>query len=330
MKRVLVTGATGFLGGVAARRMHTAGYDVLCTGRNIKAGQGLTAVGLTFVAADLCQPDALHALCQGVDVVVHSAALSSPWGPADSFTSANITASENLLLAAERAGVKRFVHISTPGIYFDHSDRFNVREDDPLPARSVNDYARTKLVAEQRVRAQRMPYIILRPRAIYGPGDTTLFPRLVRALGRGRLPVIGKGDNFCDLTYVDNVCDAIVAAVESGPEACGYAYNITDGQPVLLWELIARLARTLELPQPKGRLPVWAALAMATAMEAVYRLAHLRGEPLLTRYGVGLLGSSMTLDISRAREKLGYAPAVGLDEGLDRFVRWYREQPTDN
>jgi nucleoside-diphosphate-sugar epimerase len=325
--RVLVTGATGFLGGAVARRLHAQGHDVLATGRDLLRGERLSASGLTFRAADLGDRMQVRDLTVSCDWVVHCAALSSPWGPTQSFVRANVVSTGHLVDAALAARVGRFVHISTPSIYMGQGSRLGVCEDDPLPP-PVNDYARTKLHAERIVTAAKskgLASIILRPRALFGPGDTTIFPRLLRALQRGRLPVIGDGQNMVDLTYIDNAVDAVELACQAGPEAVHSVCNISNGEPVKLWSVIATLAAALGLHAPSRKVSRRTAMALAGAAEAWARAARAKQEPTLTRYGVSVLADSMTLDLSRARTLLGYRPQVSIDEGLARFVQSQKE-----
>jgi nucleoside-diphosphate-sugar epimerase len=326
--RILVTGATGFLGGAVAQALHGAGQHVLATGRDRARGASLSQAGLDFMPAELCERGAAEALCQEVDAVVHCAALSSPWGPRQAFERCNVEATALLLAACQRARVQRFVHLSTPSVYMGGGDRELVREDDALPS-PINHYARTKLEAERHVRsahAQGLASIILRPRAIFGPGDTTIFPRLLRALETRRLPVIGDARNRVDLTYVDNAVRAVLCALEAPASACGQVYNISNGEPVLLWDVLRWLCAELELPPPRGRLPRSAAMLLGATLELFHHIARPEQEPKLMRYTVQVLSCSMTLDISRARSQLGYTPGPSVQDGLTRFVAWWKEQ----
>ena len=255
--KILVTGATGFLGGRVARRYAEAGHAVVGTGRNADAGAQLESDGITFAKVPLSERDALIEACAGRDLVVHCAALSSPWGTPEAFETANVLGTENVLAGCEKHAVARLVHISTPSLYMSRKDRFAVRESDPLPA-PINEYARTKRIAEERVdEASRrgLSVVSLRPRALFGPGDTVIFPRIARALREKRLPVIGRGDSIVDMTYIENVADAVLAAAAAPESAAGNKYNITNGEPVRLWDVIATLAKAMDVPLPTKRLP---------------------------------------------------------------------------
>jgi nucleoside-diphosphate-sugar epimerase len=149
-------------------------------------------------------------------------------------------------------------------------------------------------------------------------------PRLIRAYQEGKLKVIGNGRNVADLTSVSNVADAIVLSMNAGPQAINGTYNISNGEPVLLWKAIGEVLNALGHQLPQGKVPLGIALFAARMMETKARLTGMK-EPSLTRYGVGTLTQSLTMDISAAREKLGYAPKMNTQEAIAEFVKWYKE-----
>ena len=325
MARILVTGATGFIGMHVARQLRQAGHAVLCSGRDPQRLQTLGAEGLPTAAADLVQ-DPLAPLVEGAEAVVHCAALASPWGARAAFVQANVEATGRLLDAAQRAGVRRFVHLSSPSIYFQLRDRLDIPETFTPPARWVNAYAETKWLAEERVRqavGRGLPAVILRPRAVFGEGDRAIFPRLLAIAGRGWFPQVGGGRALVDVTYVGNVAVAVEAALQSRVPGDGRSFNLTNGEPMPVAELLTMLFSALDMQVRMVRLPRHAALLLARFAEAVARCRPGRPEPRLTRYGVGVLGFSQTLDIGAARRQLGYVPEVSVGEGVERFARWW-------
>lgn len=322
--RIVVTGATGFLGAAVARRLRAdnAGAAILGLGRDASKGELLHADGVEFKAVDLVDADSVSATLEGADAVVHCAALSSPWGPAAAFHAANVTATENVARACVAAGVPRLVHISSPGMYHDGRPHRGIREDHPLPGRAVNHYAASKRLAEERVREitrdTGVRTIILRPRAIFGPGDTSLLPRIAAALRSGRLPRIGDGNCVVDMTYIENAVDAVLLALDVDTPPDAPAYNISNGEPVRIWNVIDRLAAAIGAPPVQRHVPAPVARAVASALEAAHRVFMPDREPALLRYGVELLSVDMTLDISAARAELGYVPRVDMDTALAR------------
>lgn len=322
--KVLITGGTGFLGGALARRLQAQNHvEVTVTGRNVEIGRQFEQQGMRFVQAELSDGSAMQQLCENQKIVYHCGALSSPWGRWADFYAANVIGSKHIIQGCFRHGVKRLIHVSTPGVYFNGQPRFNLTEDAPLPRQQNNDYTRTKLLAEQLIdaaSADGLPVITLRPRAIFGAGDTTIFPRLIRAIESGRLRVIGDGQTLTDLTYIDNVVDALLLCQHSDETTLGRKYNITNGEPIQIWAMMNTLCQRLGSPPPSGQVPKWMAYAAATTLEAGYKLARPDREPPLTRYTVGLFSTSLTLSIEAARHELGYEPRVSLDDGIETVI----------
>jgi nucleoside-diphosphate-sugar epimerase len=317
--KVLVTGATGFLGKATVLRLAAQGHEVTSLGRNRAIGEGLPG----FRPVDLADEQGMIAACAGQDAVIHSGALSSVWGPYEAFHQANVLGTRHLIKGCQRHGVAKLINVSSPTIYFDFRERHGIKESDPLPARGVNAYAVTKRLAELELEGSGLRWVNFRPRGIFGPGDTAILPRIIRANREGMVPLIGREDPLLDLTYVDNVVDALVAAL-AAPAAVGKTYNLSNGAPVRLWATLASLFEQLGQPMRGRRMSYHGALAAATAMEWAGRL---RGqEPVLTRYTVGVLSRGMTLDITAARQDLGYEPKVGMEEGMARFVSWWKQQ----
>ena len=326
--RVLVCGATGFLGSHVVRRL-AAREDVehvVAAGRTRKAVHDVAHDKVEYVLGDLAEAATVAALFSGAPThVVNCASLSSPWGRAADFERANVTTQALLIAAAEGYGVERYVYISSPSIYALDGTRLGVRESDPLPRRYVNHYARTKVAAERLLAASALDYVTLRPRDIVGAGDTVIMPRLLRAHDRGRLRVVGSGRNVVDLTPVRSVVAAVERALapDLPTEALREAYNVTNGDPVELWPTVNGVLARLGRPEVTRRIPRWLGLAAAGLAEGRARLTPGQPEPALTRYGIRVLADSTTLDIAKARKRLGYAPAHSLDEALDEYVAWH-------
>ena len=332
MSRFLVTGATGGLGRNAVRLLQERGVAVRACGRNLDAGRALQREGAHFVALDLarCTDGEMDALVAGVETVWHCAALSSPWGAEADFMAANVTATRRLLDAAARAGVGNFVHISTPAIYFDYRDRADVPESF-RPAAFVNAYARTKALAELEVQrgVQQHPAMrcaILRPRAIFGPHDQVLMPRLARVLDArgGRLPLPRGGAARIDVTYVDNVVHAMWLASTNAALPSGSVFNVTNQEPAQLKDILQRLfGDAMGQPFRIVALPYPLMAAIARAMQFAARFTG--KEPALTPYSVGAIGFDMTLDNTHAQQLLGYRPLVTLSDGIARTAAWMKQ-----
>lgn len=327
--RALVTGGTGFLGRRLAVRLCRSGWDVTAMGRRADAGRELEALGIRFAQADLRSAEETADACAGQDAVFHCGALSASWGAYGQFYDANVKGTEHLLAGCFRHGVGRFIHVSTPSVYFRAAHRMNVSEADPLPARQASAYAATKRLAEaavERACAAGLPAVIVRPRAIFGPGDASILPRIIAANAARGVPMIDGGRALIDLTYVDNVVDALLLCQSASDAVLGRVYNITNGEPLPFAEAAARLFAKLGVPLRAKKLPFAAAYAAAAAMELAALWLPGSREPLLTRAMAGMLGRSQTLDISAARRALGYVPRIGVDEGMDVFAAWWKER----
>jgi 2-alkyl-3-oxoalkanoate reductase len=300
---ILVTGATGCLGGATVRRLVAAGHAVTASGRNPAKGAELAADGVTFSPADLTDQPTMEALAARHSVIIHSGGLSSAWGRREDFIRANVGPTRVLVQAARSAG-SRLIFVSSPSIYFDFTDRYDIDSDAPPAARPVNAYAESKLLAEGLVREASksgLDAAIIRPRAIFGANDSALMPRLLRAAARGRIPLIDGGRALLDMSYVDNVADVLIAAALHPAPLRGRSYNVSN-------------------------VPIGFSLAYAAAaaMEAAAYLRPSRPEPVLTRYTVGVLGRSQTLAIDRAKNELGWAPRIALRDGIERTLSAWR------
>jgi nucleoside-diphosphate-sugar epimerase len=329
--RVLITGGTGFLGRHLVWHLVRAGHDVVFTGRNrAQASEVLTlthseslAGSASFVAlahGDPASAQTLSAAARGADAIIHCAGLSSPWGRRDAFERANIASAREVIDACAAHGIARLVHISTPSLYFDFRDRIDIRENEPLPS-PVNEYARTKGIAEQQVMHSQIESVIaLRPRAIFGPWDNTLLPRLLRVARKTQLPLMRDGAALIDMTYVDNVVHAVMLALAADLRRA--TFNITNGEPMPVIALFKALADGFGFDARFRSVPYPLLDAIARTLEFGARFAP-GWEPPLTRYSAGLLAFSQTLDLTQAREVLGYQPKVTFSDGLQRTATWF-------
>ncbi|MFY0680739.1 MAG: NAD(P)-dependent oxidoreductase [Thalassovita sp.] len=311
--RVLVTGATGFLGKAVLRRLGAAGIG---QGRDPARCAAASGEGFKLVQWALPGPPPEDAELNEVEAVVHCAALSSPFGPASAFQSTNVLGTKSVLDFARSRAVKRFVFISSPSIYFAPRDQLNVPEDMPLPP-AFTPYAQSKSAAEELVRMARdLGPIILRPRGIYGPGDTTLLPRLLNAARARPLPRFRKGRAQIDLTYIDDVVNAVQRALTAGPEMHGQAFNISGGQVLPISHIVEQTCEKAGIVPKWRNMPFRPALAVARAAETIALMRRDPREPVATRYGLGLFAFEQSLDISRAKAALGWRPEVHFQDGL--------------
>ena len=328
MKRnCLVTGGGGFLGLVMVRKLRQRGDRVTVLARSRHAS--VEALGAESLQGDLADREVALAACRGRDVVFHVASKAGIWGPEAEYQRINVQGTRNLLDGCREAGVPRLVYTSTPSvIYHPSASLEGVDESLPYPERFECAYARTKAAAERMVLEAHgrdgLSTVALRPHLIYGPGDPHLVPRVLQRAREGRLVRVGTGENRVDLTFVENAADAHLLAAERVETAGGRAYFLSDGEPVLLWKWLADLLTQMGIPPVRRSMPYGAAWALGAAMEGVYALLRLKGEPRMTRFLASQLATSHWFDISAARRDLGYEPRVSGAEGTRRLVEWLR------
>ena len=308
--KILVTGATGFLGKYVIEELLDHDYSIVAFGRNEKVGKALESERVQFVKGDLGSIDELRQAFQDIDAVVHAGALSTAWGPWKAFYQANVIGTQNVLTLCREFAVQRLVYVSSPSIYAAGKDQLNIKESDAPKQNHLNNYIRSKLASEKLFPDYPdVPSIILRPRGLFGVGDTSILPLVLRLSRKIGIPLIRGGEQLMDMTCVENVALAILLALEA-KEAHGQVYNITNGEPKGLGESIHY-----------RKIPAGLVAGVAYSLEGVYRLFHLKAEPPLTRYTYYLLRYSQTLDIQKAQTELGYYPKITIEEGIDKYVQ---------
>lgn len=321
----LVTGATGFLGQRICSDLLGKKESVVAQGRNSLIGSDLIKQGCTFVKVDLREN--IEHICHGIDCVIHSAALSSPWGKREDFIDINVKATIKLIESAIKNKVKKFIYISSTSVYFDFTNRINIKETDYVAKKAPSLYTETKLMAENAILKYKdqIDIVIIRPRGIFGPKDTTLIPRVINAHDKGKLAIIGNKDTLLDLTYVGNVSYASLLASISNIES-GQIYNITNGEPVRVWKLIEEILARTNRELNKKVIPFTLVYYLAWLSELICSLPFINKEPTFTRYTTGLLAKSQTLNIDKAKDQLGYKPIMNMKDAIDETLNWYIEE----
>lgn len=297
------------------RRFQETGWKVTGLGR-----RSLQAPD--YVSHDLQSP--LPTALDGcADLVVHAAARSNPWGTRQQFHADNVVGTQNVIDFCLRNGMPKLIYVSSSSIYYRPEHQWDITEETPLPDRHVNEYAATKRQAENLVRAYPGRWAILRPRAVFGPGDTVLLPRIIHAARQGRLPVFYSPDGpvVGDLIFIENLVDYVQAAATN--ERVAGVFNLTNDQPVPILEFLFTVFDRLGIPRPTRRVSAVTAMAMARFLELFHRTFLPRSEPAITRFGVHVFRYSKTFDVTKATEQLG-PPRISLDEGLDRTVSWFK------
>lgn len=326
---VLVTGASGFVGGAVVRALAGAGTPVRAMVRD-----PVTApAGVEVAVAELGDTAALARAVTGVRAVVHAAALLGEFGRPAEFFAVNVAGTDRLMQEAAAAGARRFVFLGSPSALMapDGGDQLGIDETVPYPDRFLNSYCQTKAVAEQLVLAADTPAFTtcsLRPRAVWGPGDRHgPIVQILAKLRAGRLPDLSGGrEVLASLCYIDHLTHAVQLAL-TAENVGGRAYFVADAEPVQVWPTMAAVAERFGLPPPRVTVPAPVLGGALAAIETVWRIPAVaqRWTPPLSRYAVALVTRSATYDLSRAERELGYRPTVPFAEGLDRFHDWVTE-----
>jgi nucleoside-diphosphate-sugar epimerase len=312
-----VTGGSGFIGGKLVQRLVAEGRPVRALARSDAAAERVAKLGAEAVRGDLADRASLAAGAAGAEVAFHLAAHLGEWGAWADFERGNVEGTQNALAACAEAGAKRFVHCGTEAALMAGEPLAQVDETAPLRPDSRAPYPATKARAEQAVRAaarEDFETVVVRPRFVWGKGDTTLLPEMVATVESGRFAWIGGGRNVTDTTHVDNVVEGLILAAAKGRS--GEAYFVTDGEPVVFREFVTDLLRTQGVEPPDRSLPAWTAAPMARVCEAAWKALPLPGTPPMTTFRSWLLTQECTIDISKARTELGYSPVVTHEQGL--------------
>ncbi len=324
--KLLVTGGGGFLGQALCRALLTRGQEVASFSRSRHAA--LDALGVRQLQGDLADREAvLAAFAEGFDAVLHNAAKAGTWGSYQSYFDANVTGTRNVIAACRAHGIGRLVHTSTPSVAHRATHPVEGASADEVPyGEGVKaHYATTKIIAEREVLAANdaaLATVALRPRLIWGPGDTQILPRLVERARAGRLRLVGSGDNLVDTTYIDNAAQAHVDALEhlhAGAACAGRAYFISNGEPWPLREVLNGLLRAAGAPEVQATLPFRAAYAVGAVCEVLWTALPLRGDPPMTRFLAEQLSTAHWYSMAPATRDFGYVPKVSMAEGLARL-----------
>ena len=290
--------------------------------RSERAAERVRSLGAEAVMGDLDDPASLRAGAEGCEVAFHSAAKVEDWGDPADYERLNVRGTQNVIDACGAAGVRRLVHVGTEAALMAGEPLVNVDETAPLRPDSRALYSSSKARAEQLVRdgnGERLETVVVRPRFVWGRGDTTLLPALVEMVRSGRFRWIDGGRSLTATTHIDNTVEGLRLGATRAP--AGGVYFVTDGEPVVFREFLTRLLGTQGVEIPDKSVPAAVARVAAAASETVWRRLKRPGNPPLTRFAVWVSSQECTIDISRAERELGYRPVTSREEGLAELSR---------
>jgi nucleoside-diphosphate-sugar epimerase len=318
MATAFVTGGSGFIGGRLIERLIADGHGVRALARSDAAAAKVRERGAEPVAGDLGDAGALSAGAQGAELAFHAAATLGDWGTREEFEAGNVVGTRKVLAACEAAGVRRFVHVGTEAALLAGKPLVNVDETAPLRPDSPALYSATKAKAEQLVlaanRAGSFETVVVRPRFVWGRGDTTLLPTMTEMVRSGRFAWIGGGHHRTSITHVDNVVEGLVLGAARG--RAGNAYFVTDGDDVEFRGFVSELLATQGVTAPSRSVPVPVAHALAVGGETLWHALPLPGRPPLTRFAYWVSSQECTIRIDKARSELAYQPIKTRADGL--------------
>ena len=310
-----VTGGSGFIGGALIERLRREGWDVRALARSERAAESVRELGAEPVSGDL---DDVRV--EDCDIAFHSAAKVEDFGDPAEFERVNVQGTRNMVAACRAGGVRRLVHVGTEAALMAGQPLVDVDESAPLRPDSPAPYSSSKAKAEQLVRAangEGLETVVVRPRFVWGRGDTTLLPALIEMVRSGRFRWIGGGRQLTATTHLDNTVEGLWLAATKAP--AGGVYFVTDGEPVVFREFLTAMLGTQGVEIPDKSVPPAVAGAAARMAEGIWRRLKRPGNPPLTRFAVWVSSQECTIDISRAERELGYRPIRTREEGLQEM-----------
>jgi nucleoside-diphosphate-sugar epimerase len=310
MTSAFVTGGSGFIGGALIERLRGEGWDVRALARSERAAERVRELGAEPVMGDL---DDLHV--EDCEVAFHAAAKVEDFGDPADFERVNVQGTRNVVAACRAGGVRRLVHVGTEAALMAGQPLVNVDESAPLRPDSPALYSSSKAKAEQLVRdSDGIETVVVRPRFVWGRGDTTLLPQMVEMVRAGRFRWVGGGRQLTATTHIDNTVEGLWLAATKAP--AGGVYFVTDGAPTVFRDFITEWVGTQGVSIPDKSVPPGVARAAAASAERIWRLLKRPGSPPLTRFAVWVSSQECTIDISRAERELGYVPVRTREDGL--------------
>lgn len=332
----LVTGGTGMLGSHIAERLVASGRRVRALVRPGAHTAFLESLGVELIVGDLTDPCSCACAAQDAEIVYHAAAKVGDWGAWNEFQTCCIDATRNLAEAAGRAGVSRFLHISSTSAYGHPAEGGRPIDETAPMGQNVwlwDPYTRSKVEAERVLwdlsARDALAMTVIRPSWLYGERDRTTTARIVERLRRGQVRIVGRGDNPLSAVYVGTVADAAILAAHD-PGSAGEAYNITNQGPITQREFLNLFAEACGVPPVTKHAPSRLVYGFAACLEGFGRLRRSPRPPLITRYGTWLLGRYIEYSTRKAETRLGWRPTLTYRESIARTVRWYLDAHTNS
>lgn len=327
----LVTGATGLLGSHIVEQLRKRGMPVRALVRANSDRTWLASQGVEFAEGDVTDAASLARACRGCDVVYHSAARVGDWGPWEDFQRITIDGTRNAIEAAVKAGVRRFVHISSISTYGYHTKEGTIDETYDLGYKLYRwaYYSRSKVEAERIVweaqQQKRIEVTVIRPAWIYGERDRATVARLVNMFRNGQAKILGRGDNRLNVVYAGNIAECAITAAHL-PKAVGEAYNCSNDGVITQQQYFDLIAKSLGLPPVRRNVSYGLAYFVGFMLEVLGHMFQSKKPPMVTRYAVWLMGRRSYFSADKARRELNWQPTITYEVGVPRTIQWYLAQ----
>ena len=325
--RILITGATGFVGGQLAQACQRKGWQVVALARPSSDVSRLESTGVQILRCDPTDAAGLRNAVTDVDVIVNCGAKIGDWGPHDEYIQANVDNLRVLLDACKGTSLSRFIHISSLGVYA--AGHHHGTDETTPPAASHRDgYSRSKALSERLALSYErdfgVPVVVLRPGFIYGPGDRTVMPRIIENLRQGAVRYPGaKGQRALNTIFVGNLIDAIFLAI-GNERAVGQVYNLTDGEFVSKRRFIEKVADAMGLPHPHLTPPLWLAKIVTWFAETAAKFRGAKEAPAFNFTRLKFMAYNLDFSIEKAKRELGYPPRRTFDDAMAETMAWYK------
>lgn len=316
--KIFLTGASGFVGGAIAHQLSKS-HDVYALSRSESSDKKLASYKVKRVRGDL---HTLHIeMFTNIDVVIHCAAFVGPWGSREDFWHGNVVGTKNLLALAKEAGVKRFIHMGTEAAVFSGVDLEDIDETYPYPKKTPYLYSTTKQEAEKLVLAaatDSFECIVLRPRLVWGKGDTSVLPTVKRLVLQGNFMWLDGGKKLTSTTNIKNLVHATELVLTKGFNR--QIYFITDDIYISYFDFLTQYLGTQNIKIPQKSIPASLASSAAYLVEAIWNLFKIKKEPPLMRFATDVMARTCTIKIDKAKQELGYIPLIGIKEGMAEML----------
>ncbi|MEE9439351.1 MAG: NAD-dependent epimerase/dehydratase family protein [Saprospiraceae bacterium] len=317
---VFITGASGFIGGAIATQLAKSNA-IYAMARSEKSAMKIKKLGFFPVRCSLNNVTIDH--LQNIEIVIHSAAYVEAWGTRAQFWETNVDGTTQLLEVAKKAGVKRFVHLSSEAAVFDGSPMVNVDEKHPYPSKTPYLYSETKAESERRVVAANTPKVFetvcVRPRMVWGKGDQTILPEVIKMINAGSFRWVKDGEILTSTTNIDNLVHGVTLAMSKGNG--GEIYYITDNEISTFKYFLTTLLSTKNIVPPSKNISAGMLSFAAKIIEKIWLTFKIKKEPPITRFAADIIGVDCSINISKAKSELGYEPVISVEDGMKKLIK---------